>query len=109
MAPAALRRMARLGDGWMTNARTPQEAAPLLSLLRDELARASRPSAAFGLEARLQFADGQADAWHALREGWRSAGATHLSLNTMGSGLDTPAGHIAALRRFAEALEIRRA
>ena len=109
MAPAALRRMARLGDGWMTNARTPQDAAPLLSLLRDELAQASRPSATFGLEARLQFADGQADAWHALREGWRSVGATHLALNTMGCGLDTPAGHIAALRRFAEALEIRSA
>jgi probable F420-dependent oxidoreductase len=109
MAAAALRRMAWLGDGWMTNARTPQDAAPLLSLLQDELAQASRPSAAFGLEARLQFADGQADAWHALREGWRSAGATHLALNTMGAGLDTPAGHIAALRRFAEALEIRSA
>jgi probable F420-dependent oxidoreductase len=105
-APDALRRMADLGDGWMTNARTAQDAAPSLTLLRDRLAQASRPLAAFGLEARLQFADGQADDWHALREDWRSVGATHLALNTMGSGLDTPEAHLAALRRFAEAMEI---
>lgn len=109
MAPAALRRMARLGDGWMTNARTPQDAAPLLKLLRDELARASRTPADFGLEARLQFAEGQADTWHTAREGWQMVGATHLALNTMGSGLATPDSHLSALRRFAEAMGIHSA
>lgn len=105
-APAALRRMARLGNGWMTNARTPQEAAPLLSVVHDELAKAGRTPAEFGVEARLTYAEGRADAWQALHAGWRTTGATHLALNTMGSGLASPAEHLVALRRFAEAMEI---
>jgi len=105
-APAALRRMARLGDGWMTNARTPQDAAPLLNLLRDALAEKSRPVSSFGLEARLAFGDGNAEAWQTLGDGWQAAGATHLSLNTMGAGLVSPAEHLSAMRRFAESMQM---
>ena len=105
-APEALRRMADLGDGWMTNARTAQDAAPLLAVLRDGLARAGRSPAVFGLEARIGFGEGHAETWQALLEEWKTAGATHLTLNTMGSGLATPEAHLAALRRFAEAMEI---
>ena len=36
---------------------------------------------------------------------WESAGGTHLSLNTMNSGLPTPSDHIEAIRRFKEALD----
>lgn len=37
-------------------------------------------------------------------EAWRQLGATHLSLNTMGAGLTSPAEHIRAIRRYKEAV-----
>ena len=39
-----------------------------------------------------------------LVEGWRAAGATHVSLNTMGAGFRTAEEHLAAVRRFAKTL-----
>jgi hypothetical protein len=36
-------------------------------------------------------------------EKWDDIGATHLSLNTMGAGLDSPDAHIEAIRRYREA------
>jgi hypothetical protein len=35
---------------------------------------------------------------------WREAGATHLSVNTMGAGLGPVDGHLAALTQAAAAL-----
>jgi hypothetical protein len=35
---------------------------------------------------------------------WQRAGATHLSVNTMGAGLGAVDGHLAALATAAEAL-----
>jgi hypothetical protein len=39
-----------------------------------------------------------------LITGWKAAGATHFSVNTMGSGFKTPAEHLKALERFASFL-----
>ena len=36
---------------------------------------------------------------------WRAAGASHISVNTMGSGLATVDDHLAALEAAAEALK----
>ena len=48
----------------------------------------------------LQYFDGTVEEMDI--QDWQAAGATHFSLNTMGSGFDTPEKHLAALRRFAE-------
>jgi hypothetical protein len=40
---------------------------------------------------------------------WRDAGATHLSVNTMGAGLGGVDGHLDALEQAAEALGIAKA
>jgi hypothetical protein len=37
---------------------------------------------------------------------WRAAGATHLSVNTMGAGLAGVDAHLDALTKAAEALEV---
>ncbi len=37
---------------------------------------------------------------------WRQAGASHLSVNTMGAGLATVDQHLAALEQAAAALDI---
>ncbi len=104
---AALRRAVRLGDGWMPNYRTPAEALPSIEALAAYLAEAGRSREEFGLEARVPYGHGDPAALQALVEGWRQAGATHLSVNTMGSGLQTPSEHIAAIGAFAKLVGLR--
>ncbi|MDT8307121.1 MAG: hypothetical protein RRC07_14415, partial [Anaerolineae bacterium] len=45
---------------------------------------------------------GDAARWRQTIDEWQTAGATHLSVNTMYAGLDGPQTHIEALRQFAE-------
>jgi hypothetical protein len=40
-------------------------------------------------------------------DAWQDLGATHLAMNTMNAGLDSPDQHIDAIRRFQEAVKDR--
>jgi probable F420-dependent oxidoreductase len=101
-ADAVLRRVARLGDGWLPGFRSAEAAAGHLDTLDRYLAENGRSRADIGLEPRLHWTGGDLDALSRALEGWRAAGATHISLNTMGAGFRTADEHLAALRRFAE-------
>ena len=103
-ADAALKRAARLGDGWMPNSRTADDAAPHLARLDQYLAEAGRSRADFGIEARLPYGDGDPEVWTQQRHAWQAAGATHMAVNMMGAGLAGPADHLQALRHFALAM-----
>jgi probable F420-dependent oxidoreductase len=98
---AVLRRVARLGDGWLPGFRTAEAARPTLDTLARFLEEAGRKPEDVGLEPRLHYGEGNPDQWAATLEGWRAVGATHISFNTMGAGFDTPAKHLGAVRRFA--------
>jgi probable F420-dependent oxidoreductase len=102
----ALKRAARLGDGWLTNYRQAADAQPALDLLNRSLDEAGRSRSEFGVEARLPYGDGNPDHWRHLIRDWQAAGATHFSLNTMGSGFDSPEKHLAGIRKFAETIMI---
>jgi probable F420-dependent oxidoreductase len=104
-ADQALRRIARISDGWMSNFRNPDDARPAVQQIRRYLEEAGRDPAAFPIEARLTFGDGNADVWHAQIHKWQELGATYLSLNTMGHGFATPAAHLGAIRKFVEAVK----
>jgi len=99
-----LRRAARLGDGWLPNYRSPQETAPALDRLAGYLEQAGRRRESFGIEARLYYAAGAAKTWLAALAAWRAAGASHVALNTMRCGFDTPQAHLRALETFAGAV-----
>jgi probable F420-dependent oxidoreductase len=103
-AEPVLQRAARMADGWLPNYRTPADAAPHLAQLDRYLAEAGRSRADFGIEARMHYRGPDPDGWRAGLERWRSAGATHFTVNTMGAGLQTPADHIAAIEAVAAAL-----
>lgn len=103
-ADVVLRRVARMGDGWLPLEPTPADARPALDKLDLYLAEAGRSRADIGLEPRLQYGDGDPETWGTLVQAWQEAGATHLSLTTMGCGFTTPSDHLAALRTFAEAV-----
>jgi len=98
---AALRRMARLGDGWMTGFRFAAEAAASLEFLKRSLDEAGRTENSFGIEVRLPYGDGDPKRWIEQVQAWQAAGATHLDLNTMGAGFTSPQQHLNALRLFA--------
>jgi probable F420-dependent oxidoreductase len=104
----ALRRIARLADGWMPNYRSAAEAGPALELLERTLSEAGRDRDSLGLEARIPYGEGDPDTWEALIRDWTVIGATHFTINTMGAGFETSARHLDALRKFAGAVGISR-
>jgi probable F420-dependent oxidoreductase len=100
----ALRRAARLGDGYI--ALRPLEGGwdATLERLRGWVEEAGRDPAAFGLEARINVSQGSPDEWRAEADAWRARGATHVSLLTMGGGLTGPDAHVERLRAAREAV-----
>lgn len=104
---AAIRRMARLGDGWMPLYSSAQEARPGLDLLERCLEEAGRSRDDFGLEARIPYGSGDPSVWQQLLQDWQAAGATHAILQTTNCGFTTPTAHMEALRRFAEAIGLK--
>ena len=103
-ADRAMRRIARLGDGWLLNYSTVAEARPGLDQMDRYLSEAGRSRADLGIEPRLAYGDGDPDTWTALVNGWKAVGATHLSFNTMSKGFGAPAAHLTAISAFAQAI-----
>jgi probable F420-dependent oxidoreductase len=104
-ADPVLRRIAALGDGWMPNTRLAKDAAADLERLDVYLEQNGRSRSDIGLEPRLHWSTGDLDGLLRRMEEWQEAGATHLSLSTMGAGFSAPEQHIEAIRAFAEALQ----
>ena len=100
-----LRRVAKMGDGWLPGHHTAAAAAADLAKLDSYLAENGRSRQDIGLEPRLQYKDNNLDSWHQTMADWQAAGATHISLNTMGAGLTTPDQHITAIQDFAQLLK----
>jgi probable F420-dependent oxidoreductase len=100
-AEPALRRAARLGDGFFPQGPAGRWVA-MLELMRAWRREAGGDPDAFGIEPRVSVATGTPDEWRASAEEWRALGATHLSLVTMGGGLEGADAHV---RRLAEARE----
>lgn len=101
-ADVVLRRTARLGEGWLPSYRTAEDARPSIERLRRYWREAGRDPASMGLEGRLRYGGGERRELLAQVEAWKEAGATHLSLNTMRSGLADPGDHLEAMRTFAD-------
>jgi probable F420-dependent oxidoreductase len=103
-APAALRRVGRIADGWFPMVRPRGGLEEALETIREGAEETGRDLANFQFEGRLEYATRDHDkiAEHARR--WRESGATHLSLNTMHAGLATVDDHVAALGEMAQVL-----
>jgi hypothetical protein len=66
---------------------------------------AGRDPAAIGMEGRLNWhPDITTDEIQQIAGAWRDAGATHISMDTMGQGLGSLDGHLEALAQVADAL-----
>lgn len=99
-----LRRIGRMGDGWMPQHRPGGELDRALDIVRDAARQAGRDPAALGLEGRIQIDTADLDRLARQSAKWAEAGATHLSVGTMGAGRATVEDHIDALRQASEVL-----
>jgi probable F420-dependent oxidoreductase len=99
------RRAGLLADGWFPMmAPGPQLDEALAEVERGAVA-AGRDPASIGMEARVSFS-GDYDAVAAQIAAWADAGASHLSVNTMGAGLKTVDEHLDVLARVVQAVPI---
>ncbi len=101
-ADAALRRIARIADGWISLVRINDEGHALVERFRAYVGEAGRSTAQVGLELRISASSGDPDAWARAAERAAGMGATHLEFNTMGARYATVEEHIEALRIFRE-------
>ena len=103
-AEAALRRAARLADGWMPASRKPEDAKPLVEQLDGYLKQAGRDRKNFGIDPWISIAGVPQDEWSKRVGGWRALGATHVAVDTMRAGFKSPQDHIEAIRAFRQIL-----
>ena len=99
----AYRRMGRLADGWFPQLQPGPELTAAMTAVAAAATAAGRDPADLGMEGRLGW-HGDLDDLAQQAQRWRAAGATHVSLNTMGAGLTTPDEHLEVLVRAAEVL-----
>ena len=98
-----LRRIGRVGDGWIAPTMSPEKGKGFVERLRSYVREADRDEDSVGIEARAHVSDG-AERWAADAEAWSALGATHISMATMDAGLATPDDHIEAFRQYREAI-----
>ena len=95
----AIRRIARLGDGWFSHVKADADGAAQVERFREWVREAGRDPARVGIEGRIQ-ARSDPDSWARSAEAFVAMGMTDLELATMGAGYRALDEHLEALRRF---------
>ena len=99
-----LRRVARLADGWFPQMQPGDDARATVERLKVFAKEAGRDAATIGMEPRINLGDGDPEFWQEQAEVWEDMGATHISVNTMRAGLNSPQDHINAIQQFKEVI-----
>ena len=97
MVNAVLKRVARMGDGWLPQGEPDSEFMKKYDLLKKYLVEEGREASDIGIEGRISL-NGLSD--HEIIQkvkDWESVGASHLSINTMNANLSFPKGHMKAI------------
>jgi probable F420-dependent oxidoreductase len=97
-----LRRVARLADGWFPQMQPGDDAKATVERLNVFASEAGRDAGKIGMEARINLSDGDPEFWQEQAKAWQDLGATHVSVNTMRAGLNSPQDHINAIQQFKE-------
>jgi probable F420-dependent oxidoreductase len=102
----AYRRTGRLADGWFPQVPPGPQLDAARAAVEEAAVAAGRDPAGLGMEGRVSW-KGDAQQFAGRVASWQAAGATHLSVNTMGAGLSA-AGHLDALSEMATVLNLPR-
>jgi probable F420-dependent oxidoreductase len=103
-SPAAYRRIGRLADGWFPLVPPGPRLDEAAALVAEAAGRSGRATHAIGMEGRISQGSGSTDELVKHAQRWREAGASHVSVNTMGSGRRSLDAHLDALAAAAAAL-----
>jgi probable F420-dependent oxidoreductase len=97
------RRAGRLGDGWFPLMSPGPRLDEARGVVEQAAVEAGRDPGSIGMEGRVAW---RGDAGVVTDElaGWAAAGASHVSVNTMGAGLKTVDDHLAVLSTVAAGL-----
>lgn len=93
-------RIGRLADGWFPMMGPGPKLDDARRVVRDAAIAAGRDPDAIGMEGRVNTAVPDAVATGLAQ--WADAGASHVTVNTMGQGLKTVDDHLAALAAIAK-------
>jgi probable F420-dependent oxidoreductase len=102
----AYERIGRLADGWFPQVPPGPRLEEARAIVDTAAAGAGRDPSTLGIEGRVSWGVEGAGKLVEQAGKWRAAGATHLSINTMGAGLGGVGGHLATLAVAAEVLEL---
>jgi probable F420-dependent oxidoreductase len=104
-SPLGYKRAGRLADGWFPMMGPGPALDEALAVVEGAAVEAGRDPATIGMEGRVDWrGDGAATAGGLAA--WAKAGASHVSVNTMGAGLKTVDDHLTALAQVAESLPV---
>ena len=106
-ADPVIDRIGRLSDGWLVTPALRNSVggiAPYVERIHEAARAAGRDPATIGLESRVSVAGLTLAEQVELAHEWETAGCTHVTLNTMGAGLESPEAHLEAIRAFRAAL-----
>ena len=101
----ALRRVARIADGWCPNFAPDESGYAMQEKVHNYMAEYGRDPSELGLDGRMGTAGSPPEAWGDRVAAWREMGASHLSIENRRAGLKTAGDHIEMMRRFKEAVE----
>ncbi len=107
-AEVAVRRIARLADGWFSHLHlTPKDQIPArVDAFYRWVREAGRDPEQVPIEARVSATIGNPDDWARAAKTFLDSGVKDLEFNTMGAHYATVDEHIAALSRFREVLPV---
>ena len=100
-ADAALKRIARIADGWFTQVQPNDDGRAAFERIGGYLREVGRDPKAFPIEGRVSVARlAGPDEWVIIANGFRDMGCTHLEINTMGAGYADLGAHLRTIERF---------
>jgi probable F420-dependent oxidoreductase len=99
-SPPAFERAGRLADGWFPMFEPGPRFDAARAVVEESADRAGRDPATIGMEARVNWVHGATEVAEQIAQ-WRDAGASHVSVNTMGAGFTSVGQHLDALEHVA--------
>jgi alkanesulfonate monooxygenase SsuD/methylene tetrahydromethanopterin reductase-like flavin-dependent oxidoreductase (luciferase family) len=95
-----LRRIARIGDGWIPQFRPNARGRELIDTFHGFCREYGRDLSKVGIDVRLPLSGADSSKWAAEAQTWREWGMSHITVNTLGEGLRGVDAHLHRIEAF---------